>query len=182
MPPTNAGMRQTLKLHPDSHCAAVTGIAVEVVRPNPAALLLSYEVTGEIGRLSIPPRVAHPARADELWRHMCFEAFVSPAPGAAYYEFNFAPSFQWAAYRFDGYRKGMRIAAEIAAPRIEARSASGRYTLEAAVTLSRAADARWRVGLAAVIEGASGRLSYWALAHSPGKPDFHRADCFVCEI
>jgi hypothetical protein len=175
-------MRQTLKLHPDSRCAAVADIAVEVVRPDPTALLLSYQVTGEIGDLSIPPLVARPARADELWRRMCFEAFVSPAPGEAYYEFNFAPSFQWAAYKFDGYRKAMRIADEIAAPRIEARSPLGRYTLQAAVTLSEAAAARWHIGLAAVIEEAAGRLSYWALAHPPGKPDFHRADCFVCEI
>jgi hypothetical protein len=175
-------MRQTLKLHPDSRCAAVAEIAVEVARPDATALLLSYQVIGKIGDLSIPPLVARPARADELWRRMCFEAFVSPASGEAYYEFNFAPSFQWAAYRLDGYRSGMRIAAEMAAPRIEARSAPGRYTLQAAVTLSGATEARWRLGLAAVIEEASERLSYWALAHPPGKPDFHRADCFVCEI
>jgi len=40
----------------------------------------------------------------------------------------------------------------------------------------------WRLSLSAVIEQADGRLSYWALAHPPGKPDFHRADCFTCEI
>jgi len=33
-----------------------------------------------------------------------------------------------------------------------------------------------------VIEETSGRLSYWALAHPSGKPDFHHADCFACEI
>ncbi len=174
-------MRQTLKLHPGSFCTAVADVAVEIVRPGARALLLSYHLTGEIGALRIPPILAA-ARTDELWRHTCFEAFVSPVPGEAYYEFNFALSTQWAAYRFDSYRKGMRVAVEIAAPRIEMNSAPGRYTLQAELDLSALADTRWRVGLAAVIEDAGGRLSYWALAHPSDKPDFHRADCFTCEI
>jgi hypothetical protein len=42
----------------------------------------------------------------------------------AYYEFNFAPSLQWAAYRFRGYKSGM-LALEISAPRIEIRQGAG---------------------------------------------------------
>lgn len=174
-------MRRALKLHPHSRCPVVTDIEVEIARPHAGALLLSYHVTGDIGELRIPPIVAA-ARADELWRHTCFEAFICPAPGEAYYEFNFAPSTQWAAYRFDGYRRGMRVAAEIGAPRIEVRSAPERCTLQAALELCPLPDVACRLGLAAVIEEASGRLSYWALAHPAGKPDFHRADCFACEI
>jgi hypothetical protein len=173
-------MRQTLKLHPDSQCAAVTGIDVDVVRPRMAALLLSYFMTGAIADLRLPPLVAA-ARADELWRHTCFEAFIRPAGGEAYYEFNFAPSSRWAAYWFDRYRSGMR-AAEIAAPRIDIQSTPTHFTLHAALELAAPPAGLCRVGLAAVIEEASGRLSYWALAHPPGKPDFHRADCFTCEI
>ena len=115
-------MRQALRLHPDSLCAAVTRIEVDVARPRAGSLVLSYVVTGRIDDLRLPPVTAS-ARADELWRHTCFEAFVRASPGEAYYEFNFAPSTQWAAYRFDCYRSGMRVAAEIAAPRIETRSA-----------------------------------------------------------
>jgi hypothetical protein len=43
-------------------------------------------------------------------------------------------------------------------------------------------DAPWLLGLSAVIEEMNGRLSYWALAHPPGKPDFHHADCFALEL
>jgi hypothetical protein len=43
-------------------------------------------------------------------------------------------------------------------------------------------DSSWRLGLSALIEDASGRKSYWALAHPPGKPDFHHADCFAYEL
>ena len=175
-------MRQTLRLHPDLLCFAVTHIEVEVARPRARSLVLVYVVTGKISDLAMPP-VAAAVRADELWRHTCFEAFVRPMPGDAYYEFNFAPSTQWAAYRFDGYRGGMRVATEIDVPRIDVQAAPERYTLQAALDLSRLPrDATWRLGLAAVIEETGGRKSYWALAHPPGQPDFHHSDCFACEI
>jgi len=106
-------MRQSLRLHPDSLCLAATRIDVDVARSRAGSLLLSYVVTGKIGDLGLPPVTAG-ARTDELWRHTCFEVFVRPLPGEAYYEFNFAPSTQWAAYRFDGYRSGMRVATESA--------------------------------------------------------------------
>ena len=102
----NGRMRQALKVHPDSLCSAVTHIEVEIMRPCAGSLVLSYLVTGRIGDLGIPAAVAA-ARTDELWRHTCFEAFVRTSPGPAYYEFNFAPSTQWAAYRFDSYRSGI---------------------------------------------------------------------------
>jgi hypothetical protein len=40
----------------------------------------------------------------------------------------------------------------------------------------------WIGGVAAVIEEADGAKSYWALAHPPGKPDFHHRDCFQLEL
>jgi hypothetical protein len=38
------------------------------------------------------------------------------------------------------------------------------------------------LGLSAVIEDLDGVLSYWALRHPPGKPDFHHPDTFALEI
>jgi hypothetical protein len=171
-------MRRALRLHPDSRCLAATHVDVEIAQPRAGRLLLSYVVTGTIGDLRLPPH-AEPARGDELWRHTCFEAFVRVSPGEGYYEFNFAPSSKWAVYRFDSYRTGMRVAAEIGAPRIEVQSAPGRYALQAALQLSVAA---WRLGLAAVIEEMNGNKSYWALTHPPGNPDFHHSDCFALEF
>ncbi len=178
-------MRQTLKLHPDSRCEAVSRIEVEATRPSPGNLVLRYFVTGKMSDLRLPS-VAAPARTDELWRHTCFEAFLGALPGSAYYEFNFAPSTQWAAYGFSDYRSGMRVVSEISAPRIEVQLNGEAYELQASLALDGLAglpsDGSWRLGLAAVIEEASGRKSYWALAHPPGKPDFHHSDCFAHEI
>jgi hypothetical protein len=173
-------MRHTLRLHPDSHCAAATRIEADVARPRPGNLILSYVVSGKIGDLRWPPVVA-PARADELWRHTCFEAFIRAATGSAYFEFNFSPSTQWAAYQFSGYRSAMRVATEIAAPRIEVRSDEATFTLQAALELG-GLSSPLHLGLSAVLEETNGRKSYWALAHPPGKPDFHHADCFALEL
>jgi len=170
--------RRTLRLHPDSRCAAATSIEVEITQQRAGSLLVSYVVTGTIGDLRLPPPAA-PVRADELWRHTCFEAFVRASPGETYYEFNFAPSTQWAAYGFDGYRAGMRVAAEIRAPRIDVQAGAARYALQASLELGGAAG---RLGLAAVIEELNGNKSYWALAHPPGEPDFHHSDCFALEF
>lgn len=178
-------MRQALKLHPDSRCSAVTRVDVEIARPRPGSLVLRYVVTGTIGDLRMPSATT-PARGHELWQHTCFEAFVRASPGAAYYEFNFAPSLQWAAYRFDAYRRDMTAANEVGAPRIEAQSSGETYDLQASLALDGMrglpSDAAWRLGLSAIIEEASGRQSFWALAHPSGKPDFHHADCFVYEL
>ena len=178
-------MRQALRRHPDSRCIAATRIDVDVAQPSAGSLVLSYVVHGDIGALCLMP-VSAPARGDELWRHTCFEAFVATAAGAAYYELNFAPSTQWAAYRFSGYRDGMRVATEMSVPRIEVRATPERYSLQASLELSALSglrrEAGWRLGLAAVTEDRRGGMSYWALAHPPGKADFHHRDCFAHEL
>ena len=132
------------------------------------------------------PAAAASTRGDELWRHTCFEAFVRASPDAGYYELNFSPSGQWAAYFFRSYRNGIRIADEITDIPIKVRSSPDSYTLHASLDLDRftslSRDHSRRLGLSAVIEDANGGMSYWALAHPPGKPDFHHADAFACEF
>src|SRR5215475_5862387 len=143
-------MRQILKRHPDSFSSAATRVEVEVARRHADSLVLRYLVSGRIGDLRLPC-VTPPARADQLWQHTCFEAFVGSSAHAGYYEFNFAPSTQWAAYRFGSYRKDMRVATELKAPRIEVFSAPDCYTLQVSLDLDGLPmlppDAGWRLGL-----------------------------------
>ena len=178
-------MRQALRLHPDSRCSAATGVKVDVARPRGDSLVLRFFVTGKISDLRMP-LVTAPERANELWQHTCFEAFVRASAADGYYEFNFAPSTQWAAYRFSGYRRGMRVATEVDAPLIEAQSSPQRYILQACLDLSRLSnlprDTGWRLGLSALIEETGGRKSYWALVHPPGRADFHHPDSFAYEL
>jgi hypothetical protein len=165
----------SLKLHPDSR-SPVTGINVELARVAPDLLRLAYSISGDLDRLTFPPTQAS-VRADELWKHTCFEAFLGATNG--YYEFNFSPSSQWAAYRFDGYRAGMRDAVT-QAPTIAWERVGGQGRLSAIIQLPN--DVTGALGLSTIIEDVDGSRSFWALAHAAGAPDFHNEACFTAEL
>lgn len=179
-----AAMLRTLALHPDSSCAALRALDVRIARSS-AALDLCFAAVGAIAELRVPG-LAAAGRADGLWRSTCFEAFVQAAGGPAYHEFNFAPSGQWAAYAFDGRREGMRPAELAAAPEIRVAATPERLELRARLDLTGlpglAPAASWRLGLSAVIEEIGGGVSYWALAHPSGRPDFHHPDGFALQL
>jgi hypothetical protein len=177
------GTRVKLQRHPDCPPGRVIGMEAEVLRPSPAKLDLRFLVTGALDDVVLP-EVTTPQRADGLWQHTCFEAFIAAMPGG-YYEFNLSPSTDWAAYRFSGYRADMS-AARVPPPRVAMQRRADRLELTAFLNLSDElgsyANLPWRVGLSAVIEDRNGRKSYWALAHAPGKPDFHHGDCFALDL
>ncbi len=103
-----------------------------------------------------------------------------------YHEFNFSPSGEWAAYAFRGYRNGGPIEDDKLDPEITVRSAANSFELEALVRLDclQAVTPQMplRLGLSAVIEENDETISYWALKHLQGKPDFHHADSFALEL
>jgi hypothetical protein len=77
----------------------------------------------------------------------------------------------------------MQRATDLPPPLLFPERTSSRFGLTALVELgSLQIESPARLGLSAVIEEANGRKSYWALAHPPGKPDFHHSDCFVLEL
>jgi hypothetical protein len=164
--------------HSQSDCAAVTGITGYAVRDG-GTLRLRFDVSGNIGDIKIPAHIGT-ERADALWQHTCFEAFVRPGPGPAYHEFNFSPSCNWAAYGFADYRQSM-TELDIDPPKIDTRTSAVAYALHAAVDgLPDGVD--WDIGLSAVIECVDGTLSYWALKHPFGPADFHHSDCFALKL
>jgi hypothetical protein len=168
--------------HPTTPAAAVRALTVDVRRRD-ELLRLRYTLTGDPDRLRIPPQQP-PARADKLWQHTCFEAFVAAESIAGYTEFNLAPSMQWAAYGFTGYRAGMVPLELPSAPRMAVERSADRLVLEAEIDLGAVAGGRGelRLALSAVLEAADGSLSYWALRHPPGKPDFHHAEGFAVRL
>jgi hypothetical protein len=121
-----------------------------------------------------------PGRRDELWRTTCFEAFLRRPGSEAYREWNFAPSGDWAAYDFEGYREGM-TQADVVAPYVRVEDNFTWWALGA--TISMDAEGEWQLGLSAILEEKDGTKSYWALAHPAGeKPDFHAPDCFAAKL
>lgn len=171
--------------HPDTPSRAVQAVTAAATRTAEGKLSLSYVLRGDIRALHIPP--PGPARIGwKLWRHTCCEVFLREKDAAAYQEFNFSPSAEWAAYSFLKYRDGGPLIDDALNPQIAVRADERQLQLSALVDLARIAPSYPRAPLALalslVIEEESGALSYWALRHAPGKPDFHHADAFALEL
>lgn len=179
--PTANLHESVLACHPETPCQAVHRVSVHLDRLPDRSLALRYALEGDLAQLAVPvPLLA--GRADGLWRHTCFEAFIASVDAPAYHEFNFSPSTQWAAYAFSGYRAGM-APLQCTAPGIQVRQADERLELDVVLPAeSLPRSDRWRLGLSAVIEATDGSLSCWALRHAPGRPDFHHTDAFALEI
>lgn len=175
------GIFNTLRIHPDAHGNGIASLIVEVTLMPDAALQLDYTLTGDPAALRLQAAVP-PARADELWRHTCFEAFIRSEAGTAYREFNFSPSGQWQTYAFADYRSGDRLE-PASPPHIVTQRQTESFRLQATIASADLPQGeRLRIGLSTVIEHADGLISYWALQHPPGKPDFHHPDTFALEI
>jgi hypothetical protein len=174
-----------LTCHPGFRSHAVRGVRARVSRTSDGMLSLAYSLEGERDRIRVP-RPGRPRIAERLWEHTCCEVFIARAGQPAYHEFNLAPSGEWAAYAFARYREGALLADEDLDPRIAVRSSADGLALEASISLHRLApalaDARLALALSAVLEDDAGGLSYWALKHPPGKPDFHHPDAFALDL
>jgi len=178
----NNSMTETvLQCHPLSEKGFVGGIAMHVDRAEAGRLRIKYTLHGLIDGIHFA-EVAQPERTDGLWKHTCFELFCGRADDGSYVEFNFAPSGQWAAYAFTGYREGMTELA-CAPPHINYMAGEGVFEMTVTVDLPeslRTVDIM--AGFSAVIADKGGRTTYWALAHPPGKADFHHKDCFALQL
>jgi hypothetical protein len=168
-----------------SHSDALGGVDVRVRRTEPDTLVLQYVLRAKMPRIRVPSTQS-PERADNLWKHTCFEAFIAVTGAPGYHELNFSPSRRWALYTFSAYREGMSPSNVTVPPSLEVRSFDDRLELDAAIRLPELVDRpvgrTLKLALSTVIEDESGTLSYWALKHAPGKPDFHHPDGFVLEL
>ena len=174
-----------LTAHPSTPSDAVRSLGVQLRAEEPGILVFQYSLDADMSRVRVPLSGAG-GREDDLWKHTCFEAFIAPADAPGYHEFNFSPSLDWAIYRFSAYREGMSLAEIGGAPEISVRRGVDGLDLRTVVRFGHAADlrdaGRLRIALAAVIEDQNGRLSYWALRHPHGKPDFHHRNGFALEV
>ena len=158
-------------------------ITVKASRPRPLSLKLEYEVTGDVAAVKVPGFVKR-ARADDLWRTTCFEAFIA-RPDGGYVEINLSPSGFWAVYGFDGYRDGMTPLDGVEVRDSERAHDETWIARTVTLDLDRLGlpmDQPWRLALSTIIETTDGAMSYWALAHPSDKPDFHHPDSFVLEL
>ncbi|HEX7045547.1 MAG TPA: DOMON-like domain-containing protein [Burkholderiales bacterium] len=152
-------------------------------------LAVAFALEGDLARVRVPearPRCV----TDRLWQHTCFEVFLMRPPLPGYYEFNLAPSGEWAVYAFARYRERAplsdRVSAQTLEPHIGTRRQPDRLELDAFIALDRLvpdfSTATLALGLSAVVEAQDGARSYWALRHATEEPDFHHPDSFAVTL
>ena len=159
--------------------------SLDVALTHAGGLTARFDCSHEAGALRLPEARAAEAAAG-LWRHTCCELFIGVAGAAAYREFNFSPSGQWAMYSFSDYRMRDSSMPRPTLPvlRIAFASSPAAWTLEARLDAAAlpAAAAQIDLGVAVVLESAEGGLSYWALRHAAAQPDFHRRESFTLRL
>ncbi|RUN78148.1 DOMON-like domain-containing protein [Sphingomonas sp. TF3] len=165
--------------HPDTPPAKVEAVRVRIV-VREGALLLTFIVHGN-DHVALPDW-ATSTRRDDLWKTTCGEMFLGLPGSEVYVEFNYSPSTQWAAYRFDAHRAGGRDLPLSTPPLVDRGDDTSDYLVEVEQPLSDLPGEPFDLGLTAVIEETDGTKSYWALAHAPGPPDFHNRDCFIATL
>jgi hypothetical protein len=174
-----------LACHPATATTAVRGLTASARIGGAGKLAVTFTLDADMSRVRLP-HTRTPARADELWRHTCFEVFVALPENEAYCELNFSPSGEWAMYGFVGSRRGMTPLEVRRPPRIAVRPMPRGLVLEAITGLDELPMPRpgspLRAGAAAVIEETDGHLTYWALAHPAERPDFHHRLGFVLQV
>jgi hypothetical protein len=168
-----------------SHSDTLRGVEVRVRKKESDTLIIQYVLRADMSRVRVPS-AQPPDRADGLWEHTCFEAFIAGTDSPGYHELNFSPSGRWAIYSFSGYREGMSPTNVTVPPALDFRRFDDRLELDAAIRLpdlvGQQAGRTLKLALTAVVEDDGGTLSYWALKQAPGKPDFHHPDGFVLEL
>jgi hypothetical protein len=169
-----------LLAHSDHPPLGVSQVEARVIGHDANWLRVRWRIEGS--QQLVVPAFAGKGRTDALWQTTCFELYLRPLGGDAYCELNLSPSERWNAYDFDGYRAGMRERPFPHEPECTIRQGSTFAIFDAAIPVAGLPDQDCAMGLSAILEEQGGTISYWALAHPEGKPDFHAPACFAVAL
>lgn len=177
-------MIRTLNAHPSSASSSAFFQIESLSRTDNITLDVAYHIRGDIAKLVIPKQLKHPARTDNLWKSTCCEIFLRRAGHLTpYLEFNFAPSGQWAYYRFSGYRTEMErpdvnehpiVITQIQAKIISLEVQVPWFIIDAHLPGTQPLEA----GISVILKEKDGAISYWAVEHPLEQPDFHHPESF----
>lgn len=174
-------LKTQLISHPATPCPAIYDFSVSIDYDSDGNLHLSYYLFGELSGIRIPPPLT-PSAKDGLWQQTCFEAFIASENQNSYYEFNFSPSGQYAAYAFRDYRirRDWLITEDIP---INFTKIDEKLVLQTTLSsINLPISKVLQLGLSAVLETHNGKKSYWALHHPAATPDFHHRDSLTLAI
>lgn len=145
---------------------------------------LAWTADDSAAAVLLPNSMAAPQRRDQLWAHTCLELFIAIPGEKRYWEVNMAPNGDWAVYRLDDYRQGLRPEPQLAAMPFQVHRQLGllELRLDWHLPAELAAAAELELGASTVIEHLDGEISYWALNHPAPQADFHNRQSFALRV
>ena len=180
--------RRRLHCHPRTPHAGID-VATEIMVEAGNVLVVDYRIRGDLQQLRVPGTPLDPER---LWQHSCCELFVAPLEDERledgrlderYVEWNVSPTGQVARFEFAAYRR--RASRSVGAPTEAEVSVTIRpdeLALRARVPRETHFGDSLRISLTAVLEDATGGLSYWAMRHPRDRADFHDRGGFALAL
>ncbi|WP_066377730.1 MULTISPECIES: DOMON-like domain-containing protein [unclassified Anabaena] len=147
-------------------------------------LTITYQLTGDLEKIIIPPPADTPKRKHELWENTCFEFFLGVKNSQSYWEFNLSPARHWNIYHFDNYRQGMQQETAFSVLPLSVQNQSDSLVLTLNVDLNPIISENQpiEVAITTVIKQQNSHLTYWALTHKGVDADFHLRDSFMIEL
>ncbi|WP_427159262.1 DOMON-like domain-containing protein [Aliinostoc sp. HNIBRCY26] len=147
-------------------------------------LAITYQLTGDLKQVVIPPLVDIPTRKNELWENTCFEFFLGVRNSPRYWEFNLSPAGDWNIYRFDGYRQGMQeeTAFNQLPFSVQSHPDSLIISLNSDLNQIISSAQSLEVAITTVIKQPDNHITYWAVVHKGAEADFHLRDSFIIMI
>lgn len=157
---------------------------VGIVARNSNIFNLSYQLIGDLSKISIPTTIVKPLRKNELWQETCFEFFLANKNSPCYWEFNLSPSGDWNIYKFTNYRQGMQEETAFSSLPFYVEKRSNVLFLDLELNLNPiiSIDRTVEISITAVIKTKENGISYWALTHGGTQADFHRRDDFTLKL
>jgi hypothetical protein len=167
---------------PISHRGGNYTIYVNITKSQ-QEITAEFVLQGDTNTIKWPTAAQQVRPGTDLWKHTCFELFLSEQNQRQYWEYNFSPARQWATYAFADYREPASLPTT-RTPVIEPPQRSEmefsqhvRFTPQAPL-----ANKPLAIGVAAIIETTDGQRHFYALRHCGDKPDFHLRESFVLKM
>ncbi|RJR39565.1 MAG: hypothetical protein C4576_21715 [Desulfobacteraceae bacterium] len=146
-------------------------------------LSISYQLQGKLQDILIPEVEKTPSRRSGLWEGTCFELFLAREGSNQYREFNLSPAGHWNVFSFSDYRQSMREEKRYQSLPFRVQKTENSFLLRLNFHLDeKIRERNLDAGVSAVIKTSDGKSTYWSLAHTAARPDFHARDSFIISL
>jgi hypothetical protein len=164
--------------------ATAPDITIEAeLNHNEESVYISYRIKHGTPLIDLGSSTPNKSRVLKLWEKTCFELFIKNEKDQ-YIEFNFSPNFEWNCFYFEKSGEVLKEWERMPMPVTDILLSSEHFFLFVDIKKEFfpkgffTRDSKLSAGITSVIKEKSKAMSYWALAHTDTRPNFHHFDSF----